>query len=63
MKHLKDENSRLKQLMAELCLNKTMLQDVLRKKHRPSDVHPRKEIGGMHPGVAFVKGFVRSVLF
>ena len=32
MKHLKEENSRLKQLVAELSLDKTMLQDVLRKK-------------------------------
>jgi putative transposase len=32
MKLLQDENSRLKQLVAELSLDKTMLQDVLRKK-------------------------------
>lgn len=32
MKQLRDENSRLKQLVAELSLDKTMLQDVLRKK-------------------------------
>jgi len=32
MKQLQDENSRLKQLVAELSLDKTMLQDVLRKK-------------------------------
>ena len=32
MKHLQDENRRLKQLVAELSLDKTMLQDVLRKK-------------------------------
>jgi putative transposase len=32
MKHLQDENGRLKQLVAELSLDKTMLQDVLRKK-------------------------------
>ena len=32
MKQLQDENSRLKQLVAELSLVKTMLQDVLRKK-------------------------------
>ena len=32
MKHLQEENSRLKQLVAELSLDKTMLQDVLRKK-------------------------------
>ena len=31
MKHLQDENSRLKQLVAELSLDKTMLQDVLQK--------------------------------
>jgi putative transposase len=31
MKHLQDENGRLKQLVAELSLDKTMLQDVLRK--------------------------------
>ena len=32
LKQLQDENSRLKQLVAELSLDKTMLQDVLRKK-------------------------------
>ena len=32
MKQLQDENSWLKQLVAELSLDKTMLQDVLRKK-------------------------------
>lgn len=32
MKQLQEENSRLKQLVAELSLDKTMLQDVLRKK-------------------------------
>ena len=32
MKQLRDENIRLKQLVAELTLDKTMLQDVLRKK-------------------------------
>jgi putative transposase len=32
IEQLQDENSRLKQLVAELSLNKTMLQDVLRKK-------------------------------
>lgn len=32
MKQMQDENSRLKQLVAELSLDKTMLQDVLRKK-------------------------------
>jgi putative transposase len=32
MKQLQDENSRLKQLVAELSLDKSMLQDVLRKK-------------------------------
>lgn len=32
MKVLQEENSRLKQLVAELSLDKTMLQDVLRKK-------------------------------
>lgn len=32
MKQLQDENTRLKQLVAELSLDKTMLQDVLRKK-------------------------------
>ncbi len=32
MKQLQDENSRLKQPVAELSLDKTMLQDVLRKK-------------------------------
>ncbi len=32
MRQLQDENGRLKQLVAELSLDKTMLQDVLRKK-------------------------------
>ena len=32
LKQLQDENSRLKQLVADLSLDKTMLQDVLRKK-------------------------------
>ena len=32
MKQLQEENTRLKQLVAELSLDKTMLQDVLRKK-------------------------------
>ncbi len=32
MKQLQDENGRLKQVVAELSLDKTMLQDVLRKK-------------------------------
>lgn len=31
-KQLRDENTRLKQLVAELTLDKTMLQDVIRKK-------------------------------
>ena len=32
MKQLQEENSRLKQLVADLSLDKTMLQDVLRRK-------------------------------
>jgi len=32
MKQLRDENTRLKQLVAELTLEKTMMQDVLREK-------------------------------
>ncbi len=32
MKQLQEENARLKQTVAELSLDKTMLQDVLRKK-------------------------------
>jgi putative transposase len=32
MKQLQEENRRLKQLVADLSLDKTMLQDVLRKK-------------------------------
>jgi putative transposase len=31
VKQLRDENTRLKQLVAELTLDKTMLQDVLRE--------------------------------
>jgi len=34
LKQLRDENARLKQLVAELTLDKTMLQDVIRKKFR-----------------------------
>ncbi|MFZ0314457.1 MAG: IS3 family transposase [Candidatus Korobacteraceae bacterium] len=41
MKQLQDENSRLKQLVADLSLDKTMLQDVLRKKFlKPSGRRP-----------------------
>ena len=32
LKQLEEENSRLKRLVADLSLDKTMLQDVLRKK-------------------------------
>jgi putative transposase len=32
LKQLQEENTKLKQLVAELSLDKTMLQDVLRKK-------------------------------
>jgi putative transposase len=32
IKQLRDENTKLKQLVAELTLDKIMLQDVLRKK-------------------------------
>jgi putative transposase len=32
MKQLQDENSQLKQLVAELSLDKAMLQDVMRRK-------------------------------
>lgn len=32
LKQLQEENTRLKQLVAELSLDKTMLQDVLAKK-------------------------------
>ena len=32
LKQLQEENTRLKQLIADLSLDKTMLQDVLRKK-------------------------------
>ena len=32
MKQLQDDNGRLKQLVTELSLDKTMLQDMLRKK-------------------------------
>ena len=32
LKQLRDENTRLKQLVAELTFDKTMLQDVIRKK-------------------------------
>jgi putative transposase len=40
MKQLQEENSRLKQLVADLSLDKTMLQDVLRKVLRPSGRRP-----------------------
>ena len=33
LKQLQEENARLKQLVAELTLDKAMLQDVLSKKH------------------------------
>ncbi len=32
LKHLEDENARLKKLVADLTLDKTMLQDVLKRK-------------------------------
>jgi putative transposase len=32
LKHLEDENARLKRLVADLTLDKTMLQDVLKRK-------------------------------
>ena len=32
LKHLQEENTRLRQLVAELSLDKVVLQDVLRKK-------------------------------
>ena len=32
LEHLEDENSRLKKLVADLTLDKTMLQDVLKRK-------------------------------
>lgn len=32
LKHLEDENARLKRMVADLSLDKAMLQDVLRKK-------------------------------
>ena len=32
LKQLEEENTKLKRLVADLSLNKTMLQDVLRKK-------------------------------
>jgi putative transposase len=34
LKQLKDENKRLKTIVADLALDKTMLQDVLRKEDR-----------------------------
>ncbi len=40
LKHLRDENTRLKQLVAELMPDKTMLQDVLRKSCKPSPRRP-----------------------
>jgi putative transposase len=41
MKQLQEENRRLKQLVADLSLDKTMLQDVLRKKVlKPSGRRP-----------------------
>lgn len=33
LKQLEEENSKLKRLVADLCLDKAMLQDVLSKKH------------------------------
>jgi putative transposase len=47
MKQLQEENSRLKQLVADLSLDKTMLQDVLRKSSKvfgaPSSGRPTPE--------------------
>ena len=40
IKQLQEENSRLKQLVADLSLDKTMLQDVLRKVLKPSGRRP-----------------------
>jgi len=40
MKQLQDESGRLKQLVAELGLDKAMLQDVLRKSREPSRLRP-----------------------
>lgn len=33
MKHLREENARLKRLVADLSLDKDMLQSVIRKNH------------------------------
>ncbi len=48
-KHLSDENARLKKLVAELSLDKAVLQDVLSKKS-PARGHERRgEIYGFAP--------------
>jgi putative transposase len=44
LKQLRDENTRLKQLVAELTLDKTMLQDVIRKSFEA--LPPRTELSG-----------------
>jgi len=44
MKQLREENTRLKQLVAELTLDKTMLQDVLRKSCKAFTAPPVGEV-------------------
>ena len=46
LKQLRDENTRLKQLVAELTLDKTMLQDVLRKSCKALSAPPDSEVSG-----------------
>jgi putative transposase len=46
LKQLRDENTRLKQLVAELTLDKTMLQDVIRKSSEALATPPDGEVSG-----------------
>ena len=46
LKQLRDENTRLKQLVAELSLDKTMLQDVIRKSSKALSASPDGEVSG-----------------
>jgi putative transposase len=51
VKHLRDENARLKKLVADLSLDKDMLQSVIRKTPSPCSTKGRSEaLAGGVPG-------------